>query len=122
MASDGDDNALRAMRVARTLNQIIGMLHACRCTTEMWMKRSDDPTVKQAYKYSMQMAEGVAFLNMRKLRDLYTFHLEHIMPTTSPNLQRCDALIKECENRKILLLANHLVVHYADNKRELPLP
>ena len=73
------------------------------------------------HQYSIRMAEGVAFLYMRQLRDLYNNHMAKIMPKDSPKLRRCKALIKECDKRKILDVANLIVAHYAKAKYEVPL-
>lgn len=111
----------RAERVADILNRLIGLLHAARCTTLIWICQVDNPKYQHAAKYGLQMVFGAVALNLRKFMDLWEYHLSTLLPEGSEARKLSLWIIDECKRRNLRTTANRLIAHYAAEKGDMPL-
>lgn len=115
---DSTNNSTQVIRVVHSLNRLIGILHAVRCTITIWLHR-DTPEVARIY--SLQMAYEAGFIALRKFQDLWKNHLLSLLNTDSPAYLHGEAIMAECTERGLRKAANLIAAHYANDKTELPL-
>lgn len=107
----GDKREL-VRRVARTIQDFAGTLHAARCIMVVAIRKIDDPKMRHAARYALQMAEGAILLTMRKFEDLWSTQISELIPEKAERPARGTALIAECKKRSLRDTADRLIAHY----------
>jgi hypothetical protein len=108
------------IRIARTLNDFIGHVHAARCSQAIWIRVHDDSRYQFAAKYGLQAAFGVIALTLRKFEDFYDHDLARVIPDKSKRPAEAKWLFQESKRRHLRDAANTLIAHYTDDKRQIP--
>ena len=109
----------RVEQIVQTLNAFIGILYAARVSAFIWLGHAERHPI--ALKYSLQMTGGTILLTLRKIDDLWRFHIQHLLPETSDGRKKGEWIINEMQNRHLRTTANRLIAHYAAEKDCLPL-
>ncbi len=106
------------IRVVHSLNRLIGILHAVRCTITIWLQRDSPPVART---YSIQMTYEAAFIALRKFQDLWKNHLAPLLDKDSQEYLDGESIMADCTERGLRKAANLIAAHYANERSEWPL-
>ncbi len=111
-----DEKQELAQGISRALNNFAGTIHAARCIMVSGIRQADDPQIRHAAKYALQVAYGAVALTMRKFEDMWGSHIPALITEKSERPVQGIWLVRECQNRNLRKSANQLIAHYADER------
>ncbi len=115
-----DERRDLAQRVYQVLNDFVGTLHACRFIMIGGIKQAENPQMRHAARYALQIAFGAIALTIRKFEDLWSKHIPDLIPERSERPPQGSWVIAESKQRRLRESADQLIAHYG-KRGEWPL-